>query len=402
MGEEVDFELAWTDGGEPGPDAEWLPAVVPAGVHESLLAAGRIQDPYFGMNEHDLGWVHEATWWYRARFDGTGATHLDFAGLDTVADVYVNGSLIGSARNQHRPHRFALPDLGETNELLIRFPPPLEGLVTDEEVAVRIAEIRDRPRLQPGLSDAELASRLRRTRLRKATFSWGWDFAPVVTSRGISGPVTLILDEPALRDVHVRSTDVDVTAGTAVLEVSATADGPVTVTVTSPTGEVTSAVGTLPLRVALTDVQLWWTHDLGSPALYAVSVTAGGEVVELRHGIRTLELDRSPDPIEDAELFRFVLNGQPTFARGANVVPATMLVASWPDSTARSLVELAKDGGMTMLRVWGGGVIAPDAFYDACDELGVLVWQDFLFACFDYADPDGACPRRSGSRPRTR
>ena len=395
------FELTWTDGGMPGADAEWIPAVVPGGVHESLLAAGRIEHPYFGDNEHDLDWVHDATWWYRSRFSSASGV-LRFEGLDGVAEVWVDGEHVGTARNQHRCHEYPVPQ-GD-HELVVRFPPPLDGLVSDEEVrrateAVHARHRRFRPE-DPPPPDDEVALRVRRVHLRKATFSWGWDFAPVVTSRGISGPVAVVHATPVLSDLQVRSRDVDVAARTATLAVSGSVDGAcvVGVEVTSPDGAVRSATadaaGEFALELELVDVHLWWTHDLGEPALYDVSVTVsrdGSAVAEqqLRHGIRTLVLDRSADPDEGGRLFRFVLNGHPLFARGANWVPPSMLVSSIEDGTVRELVRLSRDGGMTMLRVWGGGVFPGDVFYDACDEAGVLVWQDFMFACYDYPDPHG-------------
>jgi beta-mannosidase len=389
------FELTWTDGSWPKPEATWVPAVVPGGVHESLLAAGLLEHPYAGLNELGLDWVHEATWWYRTRFTSAPGV-LTFAGLDTVAEVWLDGALLGEARNQHRTHAFPLPVGGE-HELVVRFPPPLQDVLSDAEARAQIAAFQAqhaviRPQ-DPPLPDAELAVRVRRTHLRKATFSWGWDFAPVVTSRGLSGPVSVRHAPPAVDDLQVRSVDVDVAAHTATVVVTGIAQGEVGVEVTAPDGRVASgsavASGPFEVRIPLTDVALWWTHDLGTPALYDVAVTVGDEVARLRHGVRTLELDRSADPDEDGRYFRFVLNGSPTFARGANWVPPSMLVGSVTDETTRELVQLSRDAGMTMLRVWGGGVHGTDAFYDACDELGVLVWQDFLFACFDYPDPRG-------------
>lgn len=396
------FELTWTDGGWPDTDAQWLPAVVPGGVHESLLAAGRLEHPYLDDHEHDLGWVHEATWFYRARVTAPPGT-LVCEGLDTVAEVWVDGALVGAAANQHRRHEFALPD-GVDHEIALRFPPPLDGLLDDEEVRRAAEAVHARQRTvrphDPPTPDDEVALRVRRMQLRKATFSWGWDFAPVVTSRGVSGPVAVVHTAPVLTDLHVRSRAVDVHARTATLEVTGrvAGGGIVQVEVTAPDGAVrtvtTQTTDDFQVRLDLTDVALWWTADLGDPALYdvLVTVTQGEERVaerRLRHGVRTLVLDRSEDPDEEGRLFRFVLNGHPLFARGANWVPPSMLVASIQDAHVRELVRLSRDAGMTMLRVWGGGVYPGDAFYDACDELGVLVWQDFMFACDDYPDPHG-------------
>ena len=404
----ADFEVTWTDGGPPGEGSRWIPAVVPGGVHESLLAAGVIAHPYFGQTEHDLGWIDEATWWYRASFRAAPGS-LRFAGLDTVADIWLDGVPLGSTCNQHRTHAFPL-DTGGEHELLLRFPPPLDDVLSDDEVQRRAAAIHARQRRvrphDPPTPQAEVAQRIRRVQLRKAAFSWGWDFAPMVTSRGISGAVSVVHVARALTDLRVRSHDVDPAARTAALLVGGCVDQPglVEIAVVAPDGEVvhatTEATGAFEVGVSLTGVQLWWTHDLGRPDLYVVRVTVsrGGTVVdssELRYGVRTLVLDRSPDAEEGGRLFRFVLNGQPLFVRGANWVPPSMLVSSIDDSTTRDLVQLSRDAGMTMLRVWGGGVYPSDAFYDACDELGVLVWQDFMFACDDYPDPSGRLARET-------
>ncbi len=386
----TDLELTWTGGSAPAVDARWLPAVVPGGVHESLLAAGLLEDPYVGLNELDLGWVHDATWWYRGAVAGPGI--LRMPGLDGVAEVHLDGEPVATFRNAHRTHELSVPP-GE-HALLLRFPPLLTEPL-DPELEQRQAEVlaarqsQVRPQ-DPPLPQAEVDLRVRRPQLRKATFSWGWDFAPVVTSRGVSAPVTVVTHEP-LAELRVRPTDVDVTARTASLVVSGRARGDVRVEVTAPDGRVVTAeaAGDFEVWLPLTDVALWWTHDLGTPALYDVAVVVDGGRTTVRTGLRTLELDRSEDPAEGGCRFRFLLNGQPVFARGANWVPPSMLVGSVSDSTTRRLVELSVEGGMNCLRVWGGGVLPGVAFYDACDELGVLVWQDFLFACYDYPDPQG-------------
>ena len=392
------FELTWTDGQEPGADATWVPALVPGGVHESLLAAGIIEDPYREELETSVAWMEDATWWYRTSFEGTpGArVELHFACLDTYAEVRLNGSVVGTARNQHRPHAFPVV-LAATNELLVRFDPPLPAALSSVDLPSEVQQVNDlfariRPD-DPPLTEDAVALRAARPQVRKATFSWGWDFALRLPSIGILSRVTLRSEVPVLEDLHVRYTDLDVTARTVRLQVSSDAPAPSTVEVIDPDGAVVATLRSetpgvdvdLPLR----DVRLWWSHDLGSPDLYTVRVTCGDVERSLRIGFRTIEVDRSPDPDEDARFFRFLLNGLPTFARGACWVPPSMLVGSMTDETTTSLVELARDGGMTMLRVWGGGVYPSEAFYDACDRLGVLVWQDFMFACFDYPDDSG-------------
>ncbi|MDP9101947.1 MAG: glycoside hydrolase family 2 protein [Actinomycetota bacterium] len=410
------FQITHTqDGRPPSPDAVWVEAVL-GGVHESLMSAGAIAHPYFGDNEHAAAWMERATWWYRTRFalpgqpEPTCRAVLSFACLDTVADLWLNDEPLGTVRNQHRPHDFDVTGLLRTdNDLLLRFPPPLDGLLAPAEEEAAAAAVRARREaLRPGAAEQSLDDLLlppRRSRLRKATFSWGWDFAARVPSLGVAGAVTLTMGtSPLLEAVHVRTARLDLSARTATLSVSGAvrhapdAGGEVSVRVRRPDGATvtaeTRATTTFGVEIDLSDVAVWWTHDLGDQPLYEVEVSLRVAAEQahtrtLRIGVRTIELDRGTDPAEDARHFRFVLNGSPVFARGANWVPASLLVGSVPSTTTARLVGLAREAGMTMLRVWGGGVYEPDAFYDACDESGILVWQDFMFACFDYPDPDG-------------
>ncbi|MFC0042264.1 glycoside hydrolase family 2 protein [Actinomadura rayongensis] len=411
------FELAADAAATPAALAAgttWRPARVPGGVHESLLDAGLIGHPYFGDNERSVRWVEDATWWYRTVFDGPGELEWDerlrlvCSGLDTVASVWLNGVLVGTHASQFRPGVFDVTShVRERNVLLVRFAPPLAGLTAPAGVADAIARTRkllapgDAP--PPGVLSTDPAFTLR----RKAAFSWGWDFAPRVPSVGITGPVELRRERAAvLAGHHVRAVAADAAARTAEVAIDVEADAfavagelRADVVLTAPDGR-EHAAG-IPLGpsgrggtvISLADAHLWWTHDLGDQPLYAVSIALtapDGTVLdrsEDRVGLRTIALDRSPDDA-GGRLFRFVLNGVPIFARGANWVPASMLTGSVEPATVRSLVATARRGEMTMLRVWGGGIYEQDAFYRACDDPGVLVWQDFMFACVDYPSDD--------------
>jgi beta-mannosidase len=257
-----------------------------------------------------------------------------------------------------------------------------------------------------GLPDALPLATLR----RKAAFSWGWDFGPRVPSVGIWRPVELVREtRSAITGQHLRTdavsgtsaevtviVDVDTFAGPAAglaARVRLTAPGGSAHTVTVP---ITGTTNSAPLTVG--EAELWWTHDLGDPALYEVVidlVDGDGRVLDRRTdrvGLRTIGIDRSPDP-EGGRRFRFVLNGVPLFARGANWIPADMLVGSVGEDRYRELIGLAREGNMTMLRIWGGGVYEHDAFYAVTDELGILVWHDFMFACIDYPSEDPTLQR---------
>ena len=404
----ADFQLTSTDRGlTPGGDADWLPAVLPGGVHESLLAAGRIAHPYFGDHEQSVRWVEDQLWWYRASFPGDIGPDeravLVLEGLDTVAEVRLNGHLIGTHKNQHRPFECDVTDrLQPVNELLLKISPPLDGLLTQEEgdaAAARSIAATEavRPGVEP-LPREQLILSAQRGRLRKASLSWGWDFAPRVASVGLTGGASLRRTKVA-EVVAVGFTTVSLQPDSATVsvrvEINCFAGTPeeVRIRLTAPDGSVASSsaagAAVVEQQLVVRDPQLWWTHDLGGQPLYdlTVELVRDGSVVDVqsrRVGIRTIELDRSPDALGGGRFFRFILNGVPLFARGANWVPASMMVGSIPAQKYRSLVQLARDAEMTMIRMWGGGIYEPAAWFDACDELGVLVWQDFMFAGAEY------------------
>lgn len=411
------FEVADSPAGGARPATGWIPAIVPGGVHESLLAAGRIEDPNTDRNEESVRWIEERDWWFRAVLApieaGPGErVLLVFDGLDTVVDLWLDGEPLGHHENMFRPAEFDVT--GRSGELLLRFSPPLAGLTAPRaatEMFARLGDVfaaiapesgnegedeSDREGTGTGLmSDALPLSTLR----RKATFSWGWDFGPRVPSIGIWRPVRLVHQRrAALTSHHVRV--VALNDGAARVAVTVEAEDFATdaaleirATLTAPSGRkfalrlpVDSGVATGELEVP--NVELWWTHDLGVPALHDVQIELfeGDDLLDARSdrvGLRTITIDRSPDE-EGGRLFRFVLNGEPIFARGAAWLPPSMLVGSITAETRQELVHLARDGGMNMLRIWGGGIYEDDAFYAACDADGVLVWQDFAFACIDY------------------
>ncbi|MEW1960501.1 glycoside hydrolase family 2 protein [Kineococcus sp. NPDC059986] len=421
------FDLAHSAVGVEVPADGWIPAPVPGGVHEALLAAGLIPHPYRDGNEDAVRWVEERDWWYRSRIDLPADLAPDervclvFHGLDTVVDVWLDGELLGHHDNMFRPAEFDVTRFAAGGHaLLLRFSPPLAGLEVPDSARSLLTRLRGAlgdltdPAEEGGsgiLSD-DLA---RATQRRKATFSWGWDFGPRVPSVGIWLPVELRRSRAAvLRGHHVRTDAVhpDGTADVVLaadVEVFATDDplavrfrltaaGRPAVTVSAPVQD-----GRAEVVVPVPDAALWWTHDLGEPVLHDLAVDLvvdpgpGGESDVLdtragRVGLRTVTLDRSPDP-EGGRHFRFLLNGVPVFARGAAWLPPSLLVGSVTDDRLHDLVRLARDGGSTMLRVWGGGIYEHDAFYAACDELGVMVWQDFAFACIDYPSEDATLAR---------
>lgn len=379
-------------------DSDWLPAVVPGDVHTALVNAGRIQPPFYNMNVETCQWVEEREWWYRTAFRATSFPSmrgdlrylLRFAGLDTFATVYLNGVEVGCHANMFIAAEFDVTRHllhGETNSLAVRLDPVAATLGDSPQV--------DRKWI---LSDPT------RAWVRKAQYNFGWDWGPRLASVGIWQEVTLRRHQDArLRSLFFKTVkltpqvacvtvEIEVEEWTDLFNLTASVrlerEGRAIVA----TAQLDGGRGKIDLEVL--QPALWWTHDLGEPALYdlIVELRARDELLdrqEERVGIRTITVDQSPDPEEPgAKFFTFVLNGVKIFAKGANWVPADSFVSQVDEGRYREFLDLAVTANMNMLRVWGGGIYEKDVFYRLCDELGILVWQDFMFACAPYPDHD--------------
>jgi len=384
--------------GDAGGGEGWIPVQAPGDTYLALHAAGRIPHPFVDDHEKACNWVEGREWWWRTTFEAEPAGDAErvllvFEGLDTFATLWMNGELLGSSDNMFRPVSFDISArlAGGTNTLAIRFTPTA-------------AVTADRPALTfPGGAGAHLSDS-KRNLIRKAQFVWGWDWGPSFPTVGVWKPVRIERQRhAALRDVRFATlsrqgrvrVDVDVDAFApdgALLAHIAIAD---------PGGKVVAERHLDPAETGsaefdIADPQLWWTRELGGQPLYDLTVTLaqGGEAVDrrtLKVGLRTIELDRSADPDEPGtEFFRFVLNGVPIFAKGANWIPASSFFATVPDADYERLLTAAADANMNMIRIWGGGIYEPDVFHDLCDRLGLLVWQDFMFACAPYPEGDAA------------
>jgi beta-mannosidase len=377
----------------------WIDVTIPGDVHRALMAAGRIEDPFYDRNEEKCAWVEEREWWYRLSFEGPREPIrpderllLVFHGLDTFATVWLNGEELGRHRNMFREAVFDASGrvrAGEPNTLALCF---------------------DRPLDHAGPEDPDQWGRNpERVFMRKAQFGFGWDWGPRLPTVGIWRPVELRRERrAAIRGVHFYTLEIDRAANRAVVVARIEAerfatDGPLTAKVALAVEGEPVAGHTITLEgeqtylearayLVVENPRLWWTHDLGEPTLYDLRVTLEEDGASLAHhrsrvGIRTLELDQSPDPVEKGtRFFRFILNGTPIFARGANWVPADSFVGAIEKERYEALLGAAREANMNMLRVWGGGIYEHDVFYDLCDEKGLLVWQDFMFACAAYPE----------------
>jgi beta-mannosidase len=390
-------------------DADWLEIAIPGDVHRTLIDAGEIPDPFWDQQERDCAWMEDREWWYRLPLDvppgnilaATERWQLVFHGLDTYATIYLDGEAIGSSQNMFHDTVIDITGRvapGGSYALALLFHPPL--LVT-----------KGRPR-------GEWGANPERTVMRKAQFGYGWDWGPRLPTIGAWRPIELRrVDRATILGVGFATVDLTPDRDQAVVCVRVEAervagDDPLRarVRLTEPgTGRAWETTFDLPEtsaghadgRAYLTIPKpwLWWTHDLGQPFLHDLEteLLAGEDVVARdirRVGVRTLQLDQSVDTAEPGtRFFRFVLNGVPIFAKGADWIPADSFVGAIEDTRYARWLHAARDANMTMLRVWGGGIYEADIFYYLCDRMGILVWQDFMFACAAYPEGDPAFVR---------
>ncbi len=372
----------------------WLEARVPGCVHLDLMAAGQIPDPFYGLNELDVQWVEAEDWLYRRTFQCAAelkkAERVDLVceGLDTFATVLVNGRQAGKADNMFCRWRWDVTRLIREgkNELLVHF-------LSSSGVGRSLMEKHG---ALPAVGEPG------RVYVRKAQYATGWDWGPRLSTCGIWRPIYLDAWSGArIADLHAPVDWSDPKRPVLRLRVELEAlrqleaaleaelrDGR-TVARAELGGRLRAGKNVLRADMSVPRPRLWWPLGHGEQNLYELRLagTAGGAALEgrtLRVGLRRVELRRQKD--RDGESFVLHVNGRPVFCRGANWAPADSFLPRLSGPAYEALVRRAADANMNMLRVWGGGVYEADQFYDACDRLGIMVWQEFAFACACYPD----------------
>jgi beta-mannosidase len=359
-----------------------MPARVPGCVHTDLRRAGAIPDPRRGVNEAGLQWIDERDWEYFARFKvdsrllGEELVELVADGLDTIATVRLNGVAVARTENMFIGYRWDVKRLLRKglNTISIRF-----------DSATRYIRTHRRKHTPREINDPVG----RCTVIRKEQCQFGWDWGPRYVTAGI------------WRDIRLEGWSGNRLEGVALIQDHA-GDGSVTLSlapelarpdrrarcrwrISSGDGKSSSGVGK---RILISKPRLWWPSGQGEQPLYSLDVEVVGQDGERigtwsrRIGLRTIELDRHKD--KWGESFQFLVNGRPIFAKGANWIPASTFVAGLGRADYARDLEAAVAANMNMVRVWGGGIYESEDFYDLCDELGLLVWQDFMFACTLY------------------
>jgi beta-mannosidase len=363
---------------------------VPGDVHSALLAAGIISDPYWRDVETSLDWIHERDWTATKVFNleakDTGHWTLSFAGIDCVAEVRLNDVLLGLPRN-----RFLRHDL-DAGHALVAGENRLQVVFRSNSAeAERLAASSPYP-----VPYIRWNNRLAHYNfLRKPQCDAGWDWNIALSPLGFCGPVTLKRSTPArLDDVMVRQRHQP--GGDVRLEVdlhySALVPGIVEAEIdcggltTAHSVHVWPGEGKTKLTLTIKDAELWWPAGHGQQHLYTLKLRFGTERRSLRIGFRQVELVTDADDTGHRFLFR--VNGREIFMRGANWIPADALPGRATREAVRDLLTSAVEANMNMIRVWGGGQYEPDWFYDMCSEMGLLVWQDFMFSCNLYPAHD--------------
>jgi beta-mannosidase len=370
-----------------GEEAGWLPATVPGDVHLDLLANKKIDDPFYRDNEAKLQWIEKESWEYRLSFDvapgllARANVDLVFDGLDGAATVYVNGSPQLSAGNSFRIWRVpakAILHAGK-NQLRVVFPSPLKAA---EELAAA----------DPWAAKTKVEAK---TYLRKPAYEYGWDWGPRFVTSGIWRPVRIdAWDKVRIADfsIHQRDVSGEVAHLDAQVEVEASAAGTAKVTVQysddGKSATLTAKASLHPgrnvidLPIEIRQPKLWYPAGYGEQPLYefTAQVATGSQTAEetkTKAGLRTIVLHRELD--KWGRSFELVVNGIPVFAKGADVIPFDSFPNRVTTADYRRILQSARDANMNTIRHWGGGYYETQEFYSICDELGIMVWQDFQF-----------------------
>lgn len=389
------LDLASADWSFFEPDSRrWLSAVVPGCIHTDLRRHDLIPDPFYGTNELALQWIEEKAWEYRAEFTVSEEllreehVELIFEGLDTVATVRLNGREILRAEDMFHSHRLpakGLLKLGK-NRLELTFGSAL-AYIRSQRTDFTVKEFND-----------PIGSSYR---IRKQGCQFGWDWGPRFVTAGVWRPVRIeAWSGNRLRSVRIEQSHkkAQVTLRAEVALARPDPRAQFRFTISRDGVQIAEKVGPAnALSVVVNDPQLWWPAGQGAQPLYQVTVVLQGEdngeadQWTRRIGLRTIELDREKDGLEKTDAktprlqrFGFRVNGRLIFAKGANWIPAHSFVTSATRADYLVSLQAAVEANMNMVRLWGGGIYECDTFYDLCDELGLLVWHDHMFACSLY------------------
>ncbi|MGB0851550.1 MAG: glycoside hydrolase family 2 protein, partial [Bacteroidia bacterium] len=374
----------------------WADATVPGCNFTDLYNNGLIEDPFYRINETKLQWIEHCDWEYRKAFTvqeedlNSSEAILNFEGLDTYCDVFLNGELILKNRNMFTAANVrCIKNLQVgTNELFIKFRSPINEVMPIHE---------KKGFVYPAENDKS-EERLS-VYTRKAPYHYGWDWGPRFVTSGIWRDVNLeFVLKTRISDIQVHQCSIEEDKAQLIfvveLETVEPFSGQLTITCEEASDArkcvaVSASEGTKKFSVPLTikNPKLWWPNGLGEAHLYDFKILIESTDTCLfqanqKVGLRTIEVVNEEDEI--GESFYVKVNGHPVFMKGANYIPSDSFLTRVSSSKYKQIFEDAVSANMNMLRVWGGGIYENDEFYDLADEYGILIWQDFMFACSLY------------------
>ncbi len=382
----------------------WYPASVPGVVQTDLMDNGIIADPFVGMNERGVQWVDKEDWEYKTAFHvpqevlARDNQRLVFEGLDTYADVYLNDEKVIVAKNMF--HSWSADCTGKLeageNQLRVYFHSPIK-IDLPKALALNFAY----PAVNDQSENGGMLERKVSVFARKAGYHYGWDWGPRLVTMGIWRPVYIEhWDDLRFEDVHLSTRDVSQASAEVEVEVEINSgiDCAADLQVVGDRSarmygarrvQLRRGLNQFSLAFTLKNPRLWWSNGLGQPFLYdfKVQISEGSRILDSRvvpTGIRSIRLVTDRDMNGAGSTFYFELNGVPVFMKGANYIPNDNFLPRVTEERYRNVVARAVDANMNMLRIWGGGIYESDYFYELCDQNGILIWQDFMFACSMY------------------
>lgn len=364
---------------------EWTPCSIPGFIHKILFEQGLIPEPYYAQNESTLQWISEKDWIFKCIFDVDSSLllrkkiELHFNKLDTYAELSLNGNILGEVNNAFRFWKFNCKSLlrPQENELIIHF--------TSAQIKSQ-KEYGKLPTPLPG--DIRVVS-------RKPQFHFGWDFGPKFITVGIgSSPKLVAYDEIQIENLRLNTLQLKKTHAELelVLFGKSASLSPYEISIKMGTVQVIRKIWFGPefreyrIKFKFKNPELWWPNGSGIPKLYDLNITCKDSLqttqfeTRIKSGIRTISLVHKKD--KWGKSFYFLVNNTPIFAKGANYIPRDIFQTT--EDSANSILEDLKECNFNMIRVWGGGQYESEQFYSTCDKLGILVWQDFMFACGMY------------------
>jgi len=375
-------------------DTEWLNASIPGTVHTDLLANKKIADPFYRTNEKDQQWIETADWEYQSSFSvdekllQNQNIELVFEGLDTYAEVFVNGKKVITADNMFLAWKAEVKSLlkkGE-NQLQITFFSPIN----------KAMPLYDSLPYKVPISFNDQAEKRVSTFTRKAGYHFGWDWGPRFVTSGVWRPVYLqAWNFLKIEDLFIKQ--LQLTDNSAYLEAQITTNaneqGVKTVQVFVDNGVtpiaskqilVLKGENIIATRFEMNNIERWWPNGMGAQKLYRFKavISDGSKQIasrEVKRGLRTIEVVNESN--QKGKSFYFKVNGKAVFMKGANYIPQDNFLTRVTKERYEHVINTAVTSHMNMLRVWGGGIYENDLFYELCDEKGILVWQDFMFAC---------------------